>query len=134
MGAVAFNTYDFVKSLADAGMDEKHAAAISAGILRAHEVADLATKADLRESQAQTKADLREEMTALRIEMRESQADLREEMAELRTDLQAVKTEIRESQVQNKAEMRELELRMTIKLGSMMIIGIGVLTAVIKFL
>jgi len=123
MGAVAFNTYDFVKSLADAGMDEKHAAAISAGILRAHEVADLATKADV---------DLA--VASLRTEMRESQADLREEMAEMRTDLQAVKTEIRESQAQTKAEMRELELRMTIKLGSMMIIGIGVLTAVIKFL
>jgi len=127
MGAVAFNTYELIKTLEKAGMSEKQAEAITTGILRAHEVAGLATKADLRELQAQTKADLREEMAALR-------TDLQELRAETKADLQAVKTEIRESQAQTKAEMRELELRMTIKLGSMMIIGIGVLTAVIKFL
>jgi len=33
-----------------------------------------------------------------------------------------------------KADLRELELRMTIKLGSMMIIAVGVLAAIIKFL
>jgi len=33
-----------------------------------------------------------------------------------------------------KADLREMELRMTIKLGSMMIIGIGVLATMIKFL
>jgi len=116
MASVAFNTYDFVKSLEDAGMDEKHAAAISAGILRAHEVADLATKADI---------DLA--VVSLRTEMREEHAQLREDHALLRA-------EMRESQTQNKADLRELELRMTIKLGSMMIIAVGVLTAVIKFL
>jgi len=71
MGAVAFNTYEFIKSLTDAGIEEEQAAAISAGILRAHEVADLATKTDLRESQAQTKAEIGE----LRMQTR---ADLRE--------------------------------------------------------
>jgi len=45
-----------------------------------------------------------------------------------------LRTELRESQAQTKADLRELELRMTIKLGSMMIIAVGVLTAVIKFL
>jgi len=114
MGAVAFNTYDFVKSLEDAGMDEKHAAAISAGILRAHEVADLATKADLREVKS----------------------EIREELAQLRTDLQAVKQALNKADLLAgiKADLREFELRMTIKFGSMLIIFVGVLTAVIKFL
>jgi len=94
MGVVAFNTYDFVKDLKDAGIDEKHAAAISNGILRAHEVADLATKADLQE----------------------------------------VKTELQELRTQTKADLRELELRMTIKLGSMMIVAVGVIGVMIKFL
>jgi len=134
MGAVAFNTYDFVKSLEDAGMDEKHAAAISEGILRAHEVADLATKADLRESQAQTKAELQELRAEIREEIAQLRTEIRESQAQNQTDLQELRAEIRESQAQTKAEMRELELRMTIKLGSMMIIAVGVLTAVIKFL
>jgi len=83
MASVTFNTYEFIKKLEDAGLNEKQAAAITTGILRIHDSADLATKADLRE-----------------LELR----------------------------------LRELELRMTIKLGSMMIIAVGVLTAVIKFL
>jgi len=53
MASVAFNTYEFIKSLTDAGIEEQQAAAISAGILRAHETADLATKGDLRKLQAQ---------------------------------------------------------------------------------
>jgi len=97
MGAVAFNTYDFVKSLTDAGIEEEQAAAISAGILRAHEIADLATKADLRELQAQTKADLRE-----------LQAQNKAELQEVKADLQEVK-----------AEMREMELRIDKKLTEM---------------
>jgi len=60
MGAVAFNTYEFIKSLEDAGMDEKQAEAITTGMLRVYESANLATKTDLREMQIQTKADLRE--------------------------------------------------------------------------
>jgi len=72
------------KSLEDAGMNEKHAAAISAGILRAHEVADLATKADLRE----LKADVKASEAALRSEMRELQAlmDAKIDNLELRID------------------------------------------------
>jgi len=42
----------------------------------------------------------------------------------------ATKADLRELELR----LRELELRMTIKLGSMMIIAVGVLTAVIKFL
>jgi len=49
MATVAFNTYEFIKSLEDAGLNEKQAAAISTGILRAHDSADVATKGDLRE-------------------------------------------------------------------------------------
>jgi len=60
MGVVAFNTYEFIKSLEQAGLSEKQAEAITTGILRAHDSADVATKADLREMQVQTKADLRE--------------------------------------------------------------------------
>jgi uncharacterized membrane protein YheB (UPF0754 family) len=30
-------------------------------------------------------------------------------------------------------EMRELELRMTVKLGGIMVVGIGIIAAIIKF-
>jgi len=49
MAVVAFNTHELIKSLEKAGLNEKQAEAISAGILRAHDSADVATKGDLRE-------------------------------------------------------------------------------------
>jgi len=75
MASVTFNTYEFIKKLEKAGLDEKKAEAITTGILQIHESADLVTKSDLR----------------------------------------------------------EMELRMTIKLGSMLIAAIGVLSVIIKF-
>jgi len=62
MAAVAFNTHEFIKSLEQVGISEEQAEAISAGILRAQEVSNLATKSDLRleirEAQNQTDAKL----------------------------------------------------------------------------
>jgi len=137
MGAVAFNTYDFVKSLADAGMDEKHAAAISAGILRAHEVADLATKADLRESQAQTKADLREEMTALRIEMRESQAQTDAKIdkveAKLEAQIDKVEAKLEKETTEIKGEIKLLKWMLGVTLtgvGSLIVMAVGLVIKV----
>jgi len=49
MASVAFNTYEFIKNLEKSGLSEEQAEAISTGILRAHDSASVATKADLRE-------------------------------------------------------------------------------------
>jgi len=108
MGAVAFNTYELIKTLEGAGMSEEQAEAITTGILRAHEVAGLATKADLRELQAQNKADLQE-----------MRAEMREEMAALRTDLQELRAETKADVQGVKADMREMELRIDKKLVEM---------------
>jgi len=91
MAIVAFNTYDFVKSLEDAGMDEKHAAAISAGILRAHEIADLATKADLRELQASTKAEMRELQAQMEAKIDKVEAKLEKETSEIKGEIKLLK-------------------------------------------
>jgi len=127
MGVVAFNTYEFIKSLEDAGMDEKHAAAISAGILRAHEVADLATKADVDS----VVLALRSEIAALRSEMRESQAQTDAKIDKVEASLDA---KIDKVEASLDAKIEKLELRMTIKLGSMMIVAVGVIGVMIKFL
>jgi len=104
MGAVAFNTYELIKNLEKAGMSEEQAEVISTSILRAHEVAGLATKADLRESQAQTKADLRESQA-------QTKADLQEVKADLKATETALRAELRESQAQTKAEIDKLEAK-----------------------
>jgi len=134
MGVVAFNTYEFIKSLTDAGIDEEPAAAISAGILRAHEVANLATKNDVDS----VVLILRGEMAELRGEMKADIQELRGEMAKLRAemkaDIQELRGEMAELRSETKADWRELELRMTIKLSSMMIVAVGVIGMMIKFL
>jgi len=51
---------------------------------------------------------------------------------------EAFSTAVRESheaaELATKGDLRELELRMTIKLGSIVIAGLGVLTLIFKFL
>jgi len=87
MGAVAFNTYELIKTLEKAGMSEKQAEAITTGILRAHEVAGLATKADLRELQAQTKADLQE----VKADMREMELRIDKKLVEMKGESMLVR-------------------------------------------
>ena len=54
-------------------------------------------------------------------------AELRGEIAELRTELRAEIASVRN-------EMRALEQRMTIKLGSMMVVAIAIVTTLVKLL
>jgi len=44
------------------------------------------------------------------------------------------KADLREVKAELKADMRELELRMTIKLGTMMVAAIGIVAALVKLL
>jgi len=48
MGAVTFDTLKFVKTLKKAGVPEDQAEAFSTAVRDSHEIAELATKADLR--------------------------------------------------------------------------------------
>jgi len=56
MTSVAFDRHEFIKDLVASGFKEEQAEVISAGILRAHEMANLATKTDVQMAQAQTNA------------------------------------------------------------------------------
>ncbi|MDR0480219.1 MAG: CCDC90 family protein [Burkholderiaceae bacterium] len=46
----------------------------------------------------------------------------------------ATKADLRELKAELKADMRELELRMTVKLGSMLVVAVGVIVALNKLL
>jgi len=96
MAVITFDTLKFVQTLEEAGVDRQQASAFAAAVRDSHEVADLATKADLREMEVRMDA----KMEVLRSELR--------------------------------GDMKALELRMTIKLGSLLAIGIGLILAVLK--
>jgi len=79
MAAVTFDTLKFVKTLKEAGVPESQAEAFSTAVQESHEVADLVTKADLREYESVIRGDLEKLETGLRHEM----GDLRHEIKAL---------------------------------------------------
>jgi hypothetical protein len=56
-----------------------------------------------------------------------TKSDLKELSIELRSEMREMKTELR-------SEMRELEHRLTIKLGTMMVMGFTLMTTVLKLM
>jgi len=77
--------------------------------------ADLATKADL----AATKADLEAQISALRIELKAEIAALR---SDLRTEIALVR-----------GDMELLRRDLTIPLGGMLVVAVGILLAAIRY-
>lgn len=72
-----------------------------------------------------SKQDLKILSLATREDFKELSNELRNEMIELRTELKGDMSELRH-------EIRELESRMVIKLGSLMVLSLGLLTAINK--
>jgi len=116
MATVTFDTLKFVETLKEAGVPEPQAKAFSTAVQESHEAADLATKADLREYESAIRGDLEKLETGLRHEM----GELRHEISDLRKDMDA--------------KFEKLELRMTIKLGSIVVLALGAFTVIFKFL
>ncbi|WP_406706393.1 DUF1640 domain-containing protein [Sodalis sp.] len=63
MGQVAFDTQEFVETLENAGLPKDQAKAISIAVRKSHEVADVATKADIADVKRDI-ADVRRDMEA----------------------------------------------------------------------
>src|SRR6218665_2849176 len=92
MGAVAFDTLKFVKTLEAAGVSVPQAEAISFAVREAHESVDVATKRDLKEMGVGLRHDTKEMEANLRDEMKEMEVKLGHDMkvmeANLRHDMQ----------------------------------------------
>ncbi len=113
-----FDTYRAVKKLTGAGFSEIQAEALIDAVGDEHEA--LATKADL----VATSAVLREEIVALRAELKEDIASVR---AELKEDIASVRAELKEDIASVRADMQALELRMTLRLGGLVVAGVAIL-------
>jgi len=103
MSSVAFDTHGYYKNLIDAGMDERHAEAIAVGILRAHEVANLATKTDVQTAvdMAQAKTDAKIDRIASELDAKidrvaaELNAKIDKEISEVKQEIMEVKGELK---------------------------------------
>jgi hypothetical protein len=111
VSVVAFDTLRFAKRLEVAGVPPEQAAATAAAFAEA--TGDMiATKIEV--------GDLRRDLAAVRAELKADIAALRQEMI---AEFAAVR-----------AEMKALELRMTIKLGTMMAATVALAAAIQKLL
>lgn len=115
MVTVTFDTLKFVETLRESGMPETQAKAISQAVRDAHETAALVTHRDLGEAS-----------TAIRTDMQSMRA-------EIRSDMQAMRAEFRSDMQSLRADVRALEPRLTIRLGSIVVIALGAFTALSKW-
>jgi len=112
MGAVPFDTLKLARRLESAGFPPKQAGDTAEALAEAMSGAGLATSDDI--------ASARTEISTLRAELKAEIAALR---AEFRAEIAAVR-----------AEIELLRRDLTIRLGSMLIVAVGILLAAIRYL
>ena len=122
MSRLAFDTHAFVKRLTRAGMDEQQAEALVE--CQAQLINDsLATKQDIEEVKRDIEAlrlETKKDIEALRLATEQSIEKLR---LETKKDIEALRT-----------DMQKMELRLTVRLGSVIVIAMGVFTTLVKLL
>ena len=141
MTAFAFDTHKVIKDLEKAGFDEAQAEALVAA-LGAVIGGNLVTKADLDIFKAEMKTVLKEETAAIRSEMKEETAAIRsevkEETASIRSEVKeettSIRSEIKSESASLRSELQSLELRMTLRLGAIVVVAAAVATAIARFL
>src|SRR5262245_40921494 len=127
MNAVPFDTLRMAQRLEAAGFSAPQAAGASEALAEALVGADLATKSDISDLRAEMKS----EFAALRAEMKGDSATIR---AETKSDSASVRAEIKSEFVLVRRDMELLRRDVTLRLSGMMIAGVGVILAALRYL
>ena len=153
MNAVPFDTLKMADKLESSGFSAQQAAGVTGALADALLESNLATKGDVERSGAA----LRAEMAAMRSELK---ADIAQVRTELKADIAHVRTELKGDMAAFRAEVKgdmgtfQAELRadmgrfrseqrgaiellrrdMTIRLGTMMVAGFGVMLAAMRYM
>ena len=130
MTTMIFDTHAFVKELTQAGMPEEQAEVLAQS--QAALIAEkLATKQDLKELEVGLKRYMKEMETRLKHDIKKLERDMKEMEMGLKRDMKEMETRLTR-------DLKEMELRlkhdMTVRLGSMMVVAIGVVAALVKLL
>jgi hypothetical protein len=123
MAAVPFDTLKLARRLENAGFPPKQAGDTAEALAEAMSGAELATTADI--------AAVRTEIATVRTELKAEIAALR---TELKAEIAAVRSEVAAVRAELKADIDLLRRDLTIRLGSMMIVAVGILLAAIRYL
>ncbi len=112
-----FDSLGYARRLRDNGVPQNQAEA-HAEAARDFVMSELVTKADLRAELQATKADLRAEIQVTKADLR---AGIQATKADLRAEIQAVRTDL-ETQT----------LRITVRFGAMLVVGLGALATLLR--
>jgi hypothetical protein len=123
MNAVRFDTLKLARSLEAAGMTAPLAAGTSEALAEALAGGEFATKSDI--------AEVKHDIAALRSELKAEIGSVHNEVGSLRSEMH---NEIGSLRSEMKASDELLRRDMTIKLGSMILIAVGVLLAAMRFM
>jgi hypothetical protein len=115
--AYTFDSLGYAKRLRDRGLPQDQAEA-HAEAARDFIMAELVTKTDLLATKQELQIEIRTLQTELRTTKQELQTELRTAKHELQTDL--------------RTSIETQSLRLTIRLGAMIAVGIGVLATILK--
>jgi cell division septum initiation protein DivIVA len=136
--ALAFDTYEFVQTLKQAGMPEQQAEAISTAVRKSQANLEVATKQDLLDvnrNLSQETADFKNEFQQ---EMARLRSEFQQEMARLRSEFQQEMARLRSEFQQDVAELHHkierLGLQMIIRVGAMVATATSIIVAAIKWL
>ena len=130
---VTFDTLAYAKRLRGAGLTDEqafvHAEALATALgeilVTKQDLNGLATKDDLHRLELATK----EEFASVRQEMSSEFASVRQEMS---SEFASVRREMSGEFAAVRQDMRALELRLTLRMGALISIGIGALAAILK--
>jgi hypothetical protein len=127
MNAVPFDTLKLARRLEAAGMDPAVAAGTSEALADAMDGGGFAMKADVEASEIAVRADI----DALQ---RKLDADIAAVRAEMAGEFRAVRGEMASEFKSVRAEMTLLRRDMTIKLGSMLMVSVGVILTAMRLM
>ena len=125
MSRFAFDTHTFVKCLTRAGMDEQQAEALVECQVKLIND-NLATKQDMEEVKRDIE-EIKRDIEALRLATKQ-------DIEEIKRDIEALRLETKKDIAALKTDMQKMELRLTLRLGSVIIAAVGVFATLIKLL
>jgi biopolymer transport protein ExbB/TolQ len=129
MSAIAFDTLKFAKRLKEAGFTEQQAEALADAEAEFIEQ-NLATKRDIDDIKrdiADVKRDIKELEVTLRNEIKQLDVTLRSEIKQLDVKIEQIRSDLAR-------DLKDLEYRMTIKLGTMMVVAVAAMATLVKLL
>jgi hypothetical protein len=131
-----FNAFKYTKQLEEAGFSREQAE-IQLQVITEIVEGDLATKQDLEIFWTSLRQDFKTLETSLRQELKTVATSLRQDMKTLETglrqDLKTSETGLHNRMDHFEGKLQQLEYRLTIKLGTFLIIGFTAMASLMKF-